>query len=914
MAGKKRRKPARPGEKAAAAGRPAAEIRPEMAATGDRQAAMLRDGPFDTLAALLSLLIIYAALLSKFDLGMLFSDTILTGGDSASWYQVLHTLKTDFLPRGRLFGYSQANFFGYMEGQQYFLPPFLFAALLGFLMPLTVALKLATFLGGFALPMTTFIAATRISGRKRVGIVASAASLAFLFNESYSIFGGNWLSTFAGEFCYSWAIAILPLFVASVVRDWRRGRRGIVSGILLGLIGLCHLFVFMPAFFLPFFEAFGCLPELLGRRRAGRGAKRGEAGQDLPGRVSRIAVTYVSAFLLMAFWVVPMAATREWAQPISMIWRFSSFGEFAGQTLLWIWAPSAIFFLAAALLGGRGSRARRLAAFFLYSLMACAFLFVISPGLGMPDIRFVPAALFLCLMGLPCVAGFLREGSGKRAADFRARRSDFAWTLAAFCAVIIICAVSMSVSKNSGGWFSWNYSGYEAKAEWPSMVEIGRQFRGTADDGRFLWEKQDQRDNRDFGSERAFENMALFTGHPSSEGIHYGSSMMARAATFLQSSYSLNPADPEAERIYSVVDPSSWPARFNLLNARYIVTYSGEIGSLFAAHSGFERKSVIGKFSVFEFKDCPGHYVEPLPPDSVSIVASGPGSFRTDYYRFFREYELYPRPFVSSEFADASLEARQGGTMRRWGNYDEYRNFELARMALEGGTGSPAAPGTGKAPAPPTARVSNEHIDNFTVRFDTDSPGAPHLIKISYAPGWKSRQGEKLYPVSPGFILMYPSGAHVELEYGRTPAEIAGIVLTLLLAPAVFAIMKMKPKRAGFWKILGSLAFIVFLASAACLFLLAFRGYPALSKDIGQARLLDLSDKVRRGRALELVEPWANAETLSRFDNMLVFDAIRIKARILQEEGKPAGAKELLSTLRAWYPHTRALPGLPGQP
>ena len=145
----------------------------------------------------LVLALVYAFMLSRFDLRLLVSDSILTGGDSASWYQVLKTLKEDFLPQGRLFGFSQANFFGYLEGQHYFILPFLVAALLGFLVPLGVALKIATVAGGFALPLSMFFAASSISGRKRSGAIDAALSLLFLLNESYSIFGGNWLSTFA---------------------------------------------------------------------------------------------------------------------------------------------------------------------------------------------------------------------------------------------------------------------------------------------------------------------------------------------------------------------------------------------------------------------------------------------------------------------------------------------------------------------------------------------------------------------------------------------------------------------------------------------------------------------------------------------------------------------------------------------
>ena len=49
--------------------------------------------------------------MKRLDLSLLFKDTILTGGDSCSWYQIAHTLRYKLLPEGRLFGWSQDNYF-----------------------------------------------------------------------------------------------------------------------------------------------------------------------------------------------------------------------------------------------------------------------------------------------------------------------------------------------------------------------------------------------------------------------------------------------------------------------------------------------------------------------------------------------------------------------------------------------------------------------------------------------------------------------------------------------------------------------------------------------------------------------------------------------------------------------------------
>lgn len=822
---------------------------------------------------------VYVVLGSRFDLDLLFSPTILTGGDSASWYQVLRTLATDFLPHGRLFGYSQANFFGYLEGQHYFPLPFLAAAALGAVFPLTVALKLATVAGGFALPACLFASAFSVTGRSRSGAIAASLGLLFLFNESYSIFGGNWLSTFAGEFCFSWAIAFLPLVASSCLRDIKEPRRrGVATGLFLGFTGLCHSFVFMPAFFLPFFPVFGIAARMLGKKRGhgGRLPSPSRAAQE-KAIVARVLTTYCTAFAVMAFWLMPMIATRGWAQPISMIWRFPTTFAFASQTLAWLWAPAGVILIALSIFCD--SAKGKIAGFFLYALFSCAFLFIIAPGLGMPDIRFVPSALVLLCLALPIVGEW-----GLEKMDRKIPAS--ALTLIFACAA---CAVAVLSARNAPAWFRWNYSGYEAKAEWNALRELSERYSGDIGSGRILWEKQDQRDNKDFGSERGFENLYLFTGRPSAEGIHYGSSFMARATTYLQSSYSPNPVDPEPERIYSILDPDSWPARFDLLNAKYFIAHSTEITGRFASHPDFTVDSVIGKFTVFRYRGpaSASGYVKVLEPEDLSVVDPGPGGFRVSYYRFFRDWELYGHPFVSTAFADARFEET-----KRYSNYDEYK---ASASAI---TNAPTS-------------VRDEHMDNFSIRFTTDRPGKPHIIAASYAPGWKSSGGEKIYPVSPGFMLIFPETELVELRYGRSVWEVAGMLCSAagLAAVALLSRRQKLPNLPA--RPLAAAGLAVFALAALFLLVQAGAGYPALAADIAAARRADLSGEAGRSIAAAKTARWANAANLDRYDNLLVFDAYRIRAALAAAEGRLAEAREIVALLKNRYPHTRVAEALP---
>ena len=234
------------------------------------------------------------------DVRYLFLDTIVTGGDTASWHAIADHLMKVLLPEGRLTGWDMGNFSGYPNFSFYFIPPFLLAALSAYLfpIPLTIALKGVMVLGIFLLPVMTYLGLRAIDYRFPIPAIGASASMLFLFNESYTMFGGNILSTLTGEFCYMIAFALFAYFIGSLYRGMTIGGGVIKNGILLGLIGLTHLFVFIPAVCLLIY--WFC-------------AK---------GKLKYLFTVSVVAFGLMAFWILPLMAYRDsFTTPVYMIWQ-----------------------------------------------------------------------------------------------------------------------------------------------------------------------------------------------------------------------------------------------------------------------------------------------------------------------------------------------------------------------------------------------------------------------------------------------------------------------------------------------------------------------------------------------------------------------------------------------------------------
>jgi hypothetical protein len=234
------------------------------------------------------------------DVRYLFLDTIVIGGDTASWHGIADYMMKVLLPEGRLTGWDMGNFCGYPNFSFYFIPPFLLAALSAYLLPipLTIALKCVIALGLFLLPVMTYLGLRAMDYRFPIPAIGASSSLLFLFNESYTMFGGNVVSTLTGEFCYMIAFALFAYFIGSLYRGVTNGSGILRNGILLGLIGLTHLFVFIPAVCLLvyWFLAKGKLQYFF--------------------KVSLI------AFGLMAFWILPLMAYRDpFTTPVYMIWQ-----------------------------------------------------------------------------------------------------------------------------------------------------------------------------------------------------------------------------------------------------------------------------------------------------------------------------------------------------------------------------------------------------------------------------------------------------------------------------------------------------------------------------------------------------------------------------------------------------------------
>src|SRR5215210_4736000 len=173
--------------------------------------------------------------------GLIFAHTTPAGGDTGSHVWGPDFLRHHLLPKGRLTGWAPDWYSGFPAYQFYFPLPALAIALLSFVLPYGVAFKIVTVAGLLTLPVAAW-AFGRLSGMRFPGpAVLAVATVPFLFDRGFTIYGGNIPSTLAGEFSFSISLSLALLFLGVVARGLDTGKHRALAGVLLALTGLCHL-------------------------------------------------------------------------------------------------------------------------------------------------------------------------------------------------------------------------------------------------------------------------------------------------------------------------------------------------------------------------------------------------------------------------------------------------------------------------------------------------------------------------------------------------------------------------------------------------------------------------------------------------------------------------------------------------
>jgi hypothetical protein len=178
--------------------------------------------------------------LSQLHPGMLLTNTTTTGGDTGAHIAMPKFLES-LVSHGHLTGWDPGWYDGFPLYTFYFTIPDLFIAIGGWIIPYGVAFKLGTVLGSVMLPVCAWACGRFFRLRAPLPALLAAATLPFLFDYTFTIYGGNLFSTLAGEYAYSFSLSLAVLFLGLFACAIREGRyRGWAAIVLAGCV-LSHI-------------------------------------------------------------------------------------------------------------------------------------------------------------------------------------------------------------------------------------------------------------------------------------------------------------------------------------------------------------------------------------------------------------------------------------------------------------------------------------------------------------------------------------------------------------------------------------------------------------------------------------------------------------------------------------------------
>ena len=657
-------------------------------------------------------------------------------------------------------------------------------------LPYGTAFKLVTVLGLVSLPACAY-AFGRLAELPFPGpALLSVASVLFLFDRNFTIYGGNVASTLAGEFAFSISLSLAVLYLGVVIRGLRTGRHRALGAALLALTGLCHL---IPAFF-----AIGATIVIALARRPSR----------------RTALWVASVFpvggLISAFWVLPFWWQRDFVN--DMGWEklpyattengFRSLREtlfsLEGETYWKYLIPRSAedmpndirWVLALACVGIVLSIAFRIRlGLYLAGITALlATAFVVLPEGRLWNARLLPFYyLGLYLLAAIGVAEVARTIAVLVAPD-PDRPSRVGPAIAAgVAALLTFVFVALPLRSLPGGttrldgsyswlfldngvndqsfvrsWARWNYTGYEGKGaygEYRDLVNTMREVGAEQGCGRSFWEYEKEI-NR-YGTPMALMLLPHWTDGciGSMEGLFFESSTTTPFHFLTQVELSAAPSAAQRDLPYGPFDMDKGVRHLQLMGVRYYLATSAQATTAARAHPDLTELATSGPWVIFEVAD--SELVEPLENEPAVLEGQ----------------EQNQHQWICDRRDEND---RCAGPAVRWYLDERAQDVFLAQSGPEGWQRVDRADPAPETRSVPSTEVSRLEVGVDRIAFDVDRPGTPVLVKASYFPNWRVSGADGPYRVAPNLMVVVPTGDHVELTYGRDPIEWVGYALTLL--------------------------------------------------------------------------------------------------------------------------------------
>ena len=719
----------------------------------------------------------------QFHPGLLFTNTTPAGGDTGAHVWAPAFLRDHLLPHGRITGWTHDWYAGFPALHFYFPLPSLLIVLLDVVLPYGIAFKLVTIAGLVAMPIAAWTFGRLAGFAFPAPALFAVATVPFIFDRHYTIWGGNAASTLAGEFSFSIGVSFALFFLGVLARGIRTGRGLPLAAVLFACTALSHL---LPTGF----AVGGGLILLLVHLAPWRNATR---------RFGYIAAAGLIGTAIAAFWFVPFIARLPysndmgWERTYAYVDNLLPFlrDDARGPTtnhLLLVFPMAALAAVVSVVQAIRGKSRFGLALALMAVASAAAFRLV--PAGPIWNARLLPFWYLSCYLLAALAFAQLSWGAawlirrfeksdepGERPEAWGAARVALASVAFAglFLAALPLGSVPFVDPPSANDsfiteWARWNYEGYEGKDAYPEheqVIALMRRVGAEHGCGRTMWEYEPELDR--LGTPMALMLLPYWTNGciGSMEGLYFESSPTTPYHFLAVSEVSKSPSRPQRGLPYRDLDLDEGVRHLQELGVRYYLAFSPEARAAAAEH-----------------------------PDLTLLDGAGPFSMTTQggeqAERLWDVYRVEDSPLVES-VGRSPQPARDDGR-EGWLHHglQTWQDDNLRPFA----TGGPVADLGEKVETYPEVEASNVTLTDGKVSFDVDRTGVPVIVKVSYFPNWKASGADGPWRITPNFMLVIPTAKHVELTYGYTGVDIAGLVLSFVGLAAVAMLAKFR-KRVG---------------------------------------------------------------------------------------------------------------------
>jgi hypothetical protein len=742
--------------------------------------------------------------------GLLFLNTTPSGGDMGSHVWGPAFIRDHLLHHGRITGWSPDWYAGFPAFTFYFPLPSLVIVLLNVVLPYGVAFKLVTVIGLLALPVCAWGFGKLMRFDGAIPACLAVLTVPYLFERSYTIYGGNIASTLAGEFSFSISLALALLFLGVFNRALETGKGRATAAVLLAATGLCH---FIPTFF----AAGGALVLFalhLDKRRLkvaatilGVGALLGAFWwlpflMRLPYTTDmgwerlttyRAALFPVSLYAPLALGLIGLGYSFVFRRRGGIYLGLLAGGSvlaflFAPQSRLWNARLLPFWFLSVYLLAGVGVAAigQGFAALVAYAARKPEELSVDHMPSLVPltaETGFGNGHGWIEVDDVDHVPNGHENGDGAHEdGPAVAQRWLNSLTPVAACALFLLITalplhptilnsfpIKTADSSFIPGWIKWNYTGYERKPAHPeyadvvaTMAKVGKE-HGC---GRTSWEYESELDR--FGTPMALMLLPYWTHGciGSMEGLYFESSATTPYHFLSNSELSLRPPRPQRDLPYRDLDVTKGVQHLQLMGVRYYLAISD------AAQAQANQNPDLTLIAKSQ-------------PWTATITE--PGKSAESKTRRWAVYEvagsadvapLSYEPVVMTGVPKGGKEWQAASV--KWFQGDPTR-WQVPLAASGPKSWARVKNADSAVPRKPVAPVKVSHLkmSDDRISFDVDHVGRPVLIKASYFPNWQVSGASKVYRVTPNQMVVIPTSKHVSLHYGTTPVDYAGWLMTL---------------------------------------------------------------------------------------------------------------------------------------